>query len=581
MLAISIILSLVFVVATLYVPKIIGDATDHIIGKGKVEFKEVTKTAIIILVVVILACVVQWIMGVINNKITYNLIRDIRQETFCKIQTLPISYIDRHSKGELISKIITDVDQLADGLLMGFTSFFSGIMTILLTLVFMVLINWKVALVVIVLTPLSIVIARFVAKHTYDMFRKQSKVRAEQTAIIEETVKGAKLVKAFSREESQLEKFDETNERLEKCYTKATFYSSLTNPTTRFVNNLIYAGVAVCGGLVCVATGVAGPNAEITVGSLMAILTYATQYMKPFNEISGVITELQNALASAGRVFELIDEEVNIKDDGKIVLENPEGQVSVEHLYFSYEYKNRNQNPEEDEVREEPKKILNDVNLEVQPGETIAIVGETGAGKTTFVNLLMRFYELDSGSIKIDGVDITDMTREGLRASFGMVLQDTWVRNASIRDNIKFAKPDASDEEMIKACKECHAHNFISKLPDGYDTIVAEDGENLSQGQKQLLCIARLMLDLPPMLILDEATSSIDTRTEMRIQRAFEKMMNGRTTFIVAHRLSTIMDADVIHVVEKGKIVASGKHEELLKSNKTYQSLYKTESLNS
>ena len=554
MLAISIILSLVFVVATLYVPKIIGDATDHIIGKGKVEFKEVTKTAIIILVVVILACFIQWIMGVINNKITYNLIRDIRQETFCKIQTLPISYIDRHSKGELISKIITDVDQLADGLLMGFTSFFSGIMTILLTLVFMVLINWKVALVVIVLTPLSIVIARFVAKHTYDMFRKQSKVRAEQTAIIEETVKGAKLVKAFSREESQLEKFDETNERLEKCYTKATFYSSLTNPTTGFVNNLIYAGVAVCGGLVCVATGVAGPNAEITVGSLMAILTYATQYMKPFNEISGVITELQNALASAGRVFELIDEEVNIKDDGKIVLENPDGQVSVEHLYFSYEYKNRNQNPEEDEVREEPKKILNDVNLEVQPGETIAIVGETGAGKTTFVNLLMRFYELDSGSIKIDGVDITDMTREGLRASFGMVLQDTWVRNASIRDNIKFAKPDASDEEMIKACKECHAHNFISKLPDGYDTIVAEDGENLSQGQKQLLCIARLMLDLPPMLILDEATSSIDTRTEMRIQRAFEKMMNGRTTFIVAHRLSTIQNADKVLEMKDGTL---------------------------
>ena len=554
MLAISIILSLVFVVATLYVPKIIGDATDHIIGKGKVEFKEVTKTAIIILVVVILACLVQWIMGVINNKITYNLIRDIRQETFCKIQTLPISYIDRHSKGELISKIITDVDQLADGLLMGFTSFFSGIMTILLTLVFMVLINWKVALVVIVLTPLSIVIARFVAKHTYDMFRKQSKVRAEQTAIIEETVKGAKLVKAFSREESQLEKFDETNERLEKCYTKATFYSSLTNPTTRFVNNLIYAGVAVCGGLVCVATGVAGPNAEITVGSLMAILTYATQYMKPFNEISGVITELQNALASAGRVFELIDEEVNIKDDGKIVLENPDGQVSVEHLYFSYEYKNRIQNPEEDEVREEPKKILNDVNLEVQPGETIAIVGETGAGKTTFVNLLMRFYELDSGSIKIDGVDITDMTRESLRASFGMVLQDTWVRNASIRDNIKFAKPDASDEEMIKACKECHAHNFISKLPDGYDTIVAEDGENLSQGQKQLLCIARLMLDLPPMLILDEATSSIDTRTEMRIQRAFEKMMNGRTTFIVAHRLSTIQNADKVLEMKDGTL---------------------------
>ena len=546
LLAISIILSFAFVVATLYVPKIIGQATDHIIGKGKVEFDEVSKTVIQIVVIVIFACLVQWIMGVINNKITYNLIRDIRQETFCKIQKLPLKYIDRHSKGELISKIITDVDQLADGLLMGFTSFFSGIVTILLTLVFMLLINWKVALVVIILTPLSIFIARFIAKHTYDMFKKQSEVRAEQTAIIEETVKGAKLVKAFSREGSQLEKFDETNERLEKCYTKAIFFSALTNPCTRFVNNLIYAGVAVCGGVVAVLTG------GITVGSLMAILTYSTQYMKPFNEISGVITELQNALASAGRVFELIDEEVDIVDEGQIILENPEGKVEVSHLNFSYEY-NRGDSAQEG-LREEPKKILNDVNLEVEPGETIAIVGETGAGKTTFVNLLMRFYELDSGSIKIDGVDITDMTRENLRASFGMVLQDTWVRNATIRDNIKFAKPDASDEEMIQACKECHAHNFISKLPDGYDTMVSEDGENLSQGQKQLLCIARLMLDLPPMLILDEATSSIDTRTEMRIQRAFEKMMNGRTTFIVAHRLSTIQNADKVLEMKDGTL---------------------------
>lgn len=546
LLAISIILSFAFVVATLYVPKIIGQATDHIIGKGKVEFDEVSKTVIQIVVIVVFACLVQWIMGVINNKITYNLIRDIRQETFCKIQKLPLKYIDRHSKGELISKIITDVDQLADGLLMGFTSFFSGIVTILLTLVFMLLINWKVALVVIILTPLSIFIARFIAKHTYDMFKKQSEVRAEQTAIIEETVKGAKLVKAFSREDSQLEKFDETNERLEKCYTKAIFFSALTNPCTRFVNNLIYAGVAVCGGVVAVLTG------GITVGSLMAILTYSTQYMKPFNEISGVITELQNALASAGRVFELIDEEVDIVDEGQIILENPEGKVEVSHLNFSYEY-NRGDSAQEG-LREEPKKILNDVNLEVEPGETIAIVGETGAGKTTFVNLLMRFYELDSGSIKIDGVDITDMTRENLRASFGMVLQDTWVRNATIRDNIKFAKPDASDEEMIQACKECHAHNFISKLPDGYDTMVSEDGENLSQGQKQLLCIARLMLDLPPMLILDEATSSIDTRTEMRIQRAFEKMMNGRTTFIVAHRLSTIQNADKVLEMKDGTL---------------------------
>lgn len=546
LLAISIILSFAFVVATLYVPKIIGQATDHIIGKGKVEFDEVSKTVIQIVVIVIFACLVQWIMGVINNKITYNLIRDIRQETFCKIQKLPLKYIDRHSKGELISKIITDVDQLADGLLMGFTSFFSGIVTILLTLVFMLLINWKVALVVIILTPLSIFIARFIAKHTYDMFKKQSEVRAEQTAIIEETVKGAKLVKAFSREGSQLEKFDETNERLEKCYTKAIFFSALTNPCTRFVNNLIYAGVAVCGGVVAVLTG------GITVGSLMAILTYSTQYMKPFNEISGVITELQNALASAGRVFELIDEEVDIVDEGQIILENPEGKVEVSHLNFSYEY-NRGDSAQEG-LRDEPKKILNDVNLEVEPGETIAIVGETGAGKTTFVNLLMRFYELDSGSIKIDGVDITDMTRENLRASFGMVLQDTWVRNATIRDNIKFAKPDASDEEMIQACKECHAHNFISKLPDGYDTMVSEDGENLSQGQKQLLCIARLMLDLPPMLILDEATSSIDTRTEMRIQRAFEKMMNGRTTFIVAHRLSTIQNADKVLEMKDGTL---------------------------
>lgn len=543
----TIILSFVFVVATLYVPKIIGKATDKIIGKGSVDFETVKNYAIQILVVVIVACIVQWVMGLINNKMTYGLIRDIRQETFEKIQTLPLSYIDRHSKGELISKIITDVDQLADGLLMGFTQFFSGVITIVLTLVFMLIINWKVALVVIVLTPLSILIARFVAKHTYDMFKKQSEVRAKQTIVIEESVKGAKLVKAFTREKSQLSKFDEINEELEKCYTKATFYSSLTNPTTRFVNNVIYAGVAVVGGLVAVMTG------GITVGSLVAILTYATQYMKPFNEISGVITELQNALASAGRVFELIDEEVDILDDGRIVLDNPKGEVSVEDLYFSYNYK-RAKGKDSSPNEKQPKQILKDVNLEVTPGETVAIVGETGAGKTTFVNLLMRFYELDSGTIKIDGIDIKDLTRESLRASFGMVLQDTWVRNATIRDNIKFANPDASDEEMIEAAKACHAHNFISKLPEGYDTMVSEDGENLSQGQKQLLCIARLMLKLPPMLILDEATSSIDTRTEMRIQRAFEKMMNGRTTFIVAHRLSTIKNADTVLEMKDGKL---------------------------
>ena len=544
----TIILSFVFVVATLYVPKIIGKATDKIIAKGNVDFGAVRDFAIQIMIVVIVACVVQWVMGLINNKMTYGLIRDIRQETFEKIQTLPLSYIDRHSKGELISKIITDVDQLADGLLMGFTQFFSGVITIVLTLVFMLLINWKVALVVIVLTPLSILIARFVAKHTYDMFKKQSEVRAKQTGVIEESVKGAKLVKAFTREKSQLEKFDEINKELEKCYTKATFYSSLTNPTTRFVNNIIYAGVAVCGGVVALMT-----TNEISVGSLVAILTYATQYMKPFNEISGVITELQNALASAGRVFELIDEEVDIKDDGTTTLDNPKGEIKIKDLFFSYDYKRAKGNISSPEEKQS-KQILNDINLEVTPGETVAIVGETGAGKTTFVNLLMRFYELDSGSIKIDGVDITDMPRENLRALFGMVLQDTWVRNATIRDNIKFANPDASDEEMIEACKACHAHNFISKLPEGYDTMVSEDGENLSQGQKQLICIARLMLKLPPMLILDEATSSIDTRTEMRIQRAFEKMMNGRTTFIVAHRLSTIKNADVVMEMKDGKL---------------------------
>ena len=544
----TIILSFVFVVATLYVPKIIGKATDKIIAKGNVDFGAVRDFAIQIMIVVIVACIVQWVMGLINNKMTYGLIRDIRQETFEKIQTLPLSYIDRHSKGELISKIITDVDQLADGLLMGFTQFFSGVITIVLTLVFMLLINWKVALVVIVLTPLSILIARFVAKHTYDMFKKQSEVRAKQTGVIEESVKGAKLVKAFTREKSQLEKFDEINKELEKCYTKATFYSSLTNPTTRFVNNIIYAGVAVCGGVVALMT-----TNEISVGSLVAILTYATQYMKPFNEISGVITELQNALASAGRVFELIDEEVDIKDDGTTTLDNPKGEIKIKDLFFSYDYKRAKGNISSPEEKQS-KQILNDINLEVTPGETVAIVGETGAGKTTFVNLLMRFYELDSGSIKIDGVDITDMPRENLRALFGMVLQDTWVRNATIRDNIKFANPDASDEEMIEACKACHAHNFISKLPEGYDTMVSEDGENLSQGQKQLICIARLMLKLPPMLILDEATSSIDTRTEMRIQRAFEKMMNGRTTFIVAHRLSTIKNADVVMEMKDGKL---------------------------
>lgn len=525
LLSLSIVLSVIFVVATLYVPKLVGEATDKIIGKGKVEFNVITTYAVSILIIVLIACLVQWVMGVINNKITYNLIRDIRQETFEKIHKLPISYLDRRSRGKMVSNIITDVDQLADGLLMGFTQVFTGVCTILLTLVFMLMINWKVALVVIVLTPLSIFIARFVAKHTFEMFKKQSEVRAEQTAIIDENVKGAKLVKAFLQGKNQLDKFDETNERLEDCYLKATFYSSLTNPSTRFMNNLIYAGVAVCGGIVCILNG------GITVGGLMCILTYATQYMKPFNEISGVITELQNALACASRVFELIDEEEEIDDKGTIKLDSISGNVKVKDMSFSYN---------------ESKKILDNVNLDLKAGDTIAIIGETGAGKTTFINLLMRFYDVDSGEICIDEVNIKDMSREDLRSIFGMVLQDTWLRNATIKENIKFGKEDASDEEVIAAAKECHAHNFISKLPDGYDTVIAEDGENLSLGQRQLICITRVMLNLPPMLILDEATSSIDTRTEMRIQRAFEKMMNGRTTFIVAHRLSTIQNADVI-----------------------------------
>lgn len=533
-LVMSIVLSVVYVVFSLYVPKMVGKATDIMLGAGHVNMERVVEIAITIAVMTVVAALAWWVMGLFNNHITYSLIRDIRQETFAKIQVLPLKRLDKHSKGEMVSRIITDVDQLADGLLMGFSQFFTGVFTIMLTLVFMLMINVKVALVVILLTPLSIFIARFVASHTYDMFKKQSETRAEQTAIIDETIGGAKIVKSFSRENHMLEQFDETNERLEKCYQKATFYSSLTNPSTRFVNNLIYAGVAVCGGLVAVSTG------GITVGALAAILTYANQYMKPFNEISGVITELQNALACASRVFELIDNEQEIDESGKTELTNVQGDVDVSGLVFGYT---------------KEKILLKDINIHVDKGQTVAIIGETGGGKTTFINLLMRFYEINGGTIKIDGKNIQDVTRKSLRQNFGMVLQDTWVRNATIRDNIKFSKPDASDDEMIEAAKACHAHNFIMRLPKGYDTVIKEGGENLSAGQKQLICITRVMLNLPPMLILDEATSSIDTRTEMRIQRAFEKMMNGRTTFIVAHRLSTIENADLIMEMRGGTLV--------------------------
>ena len=557
----SIIFSAVVVALTLYVPVLLGRAIDQIIAPGQVAFDAILKILLSVGVIILITALVQWVVNAINNKITYQVVRDVRDQAFCKLQRLPLKYLDAHPAGEIVSRIIADVDQFADGLLMGFTQLFTGVVTILGTLAFMLTIRPAIALVVVVLTPLSFVVARFIATHTYQMFKAQSETRGEQTAFIDEMLGNQKVVKAFGHEDENIEKFDEINGRLQKFSLQAIFYSSLTNPCTRFVNSVVYAAVALTGALVCVAT--AGTAAPFTVGALSALLSYANQYTKPFNEISGVVTELQNALACASRIFKLIAEEEQSPDASDArVLENAQGEVALEKVHFSYV-------PE--------KKLIENLNLNVKPGQHVAIVGPTGCGKTTLINLLMRFYDVNSGEIRVDGTDIRDMTRKSLRASYGMVLQDTWLKAGTIRENIVIGKPDATEEEVIAAAKACHAHGFIKRLPKGYDTVIGEDGGRLSQGQKQLLCITRIMLCLPPMLILDEATSSIDTRTEMRIQKAFNKMMQGRTTFIVAHRLSTIREADVILVMRDGNIVEQGNHETLLKKKGFYYDLYNSQ----
>ncbi|MEI3321147.1 MAG: ABC transporter ATP-binding protein [Eubacterium sp.] len=555
MLAGSMVFAVVYVVLSLYIPKLIGYGTDKIIDAKKVDFPGLKNVIFTIVICAIVAGIAQWIMGLCNNRITFNVIRDIREEAFAKTQRLPVSYIDSRSSGDIVNNVITDVDQLADGLLMGFSNLFTGVVTIVLTLIFMLQTNWKIALVVILITPVSFFVAGFIAKRTYSMFRKQSEIRGEQTALIDETISGIKVVKAFGQEENTVKRFDEVNDRLYDVNMKATFYSSITNPSTRFVNNLVYAGVAISGGLEAVLTG------GITVGGLTCILSYANQYTKPFNEISGVVTELQNAIACSARVFTLINEEPvkDVEENEDTVLDNISGKVDIENVDFSYV-------PD--------KKLIENLNLHVAPGERVAIVGPTGCGKTTIINLLMRFYDVNSGKISVEEKDIRDVTRKSLRNSYGMVLQETWLRNATVAENIAMAKPDASREEIISAAKSSHAHSFIKRLSEGYDTVIGEDGGNLSQGQKQLLCITRVMLALPPMLILDEATSSIDTRTEIRIQRAFNKMMKGRTTFIVAHRLSTIKEADCILVMNAGKIIEQGNHEELLAKKGFYYKLW-------
>lgn len=552
----SLILAFVSVVLTLYIPVLTGDAIDYIIGKGQVDFDTIMQILKKMVVVIAITAVAQWLMNVCNNKVTYRVVQDIRAEAFAKLERLPLKYLDAHSYGEIVSRVIADVDQFADGLLMGFTQFFTGVITIFGTLVFMLSVNVKIALVVIFLTPLSFVVAGFIAKRTFSMFKLQSETRGEQTAYIEEMIGNQKVVQAFERQEETMEHFDEINNRLEKCSLKAIFYSSTVNPSTRFINALVYAGVGVAGALTAIAGG-------ISVGRLSCFLSYANQYTKPFNEISGVVTELQNALACAARVFELIEEEPEVPDDeNAIVLKDVDGTVALEHVCFSY-------TPE--------KKLIEDFNLQVKPGQRVAIVGPTGCGKTTLINLLMRFYDVNSGVISVSGHPIENITRESLRSNYGMVLQETWLKQGTVRENLLMGKPDATEEEMIAAAKAAHAHGFIKRLPKGYDTVIGEDGGSLSQGQKQLLCITRIMLSLPPMLILDEATSSIDTRTEMRIQNAFATMMKGRTSFIVAHRLSTIQEADIILVMKDGHIIEQGNHKTLLAQGGFYATLYNSQ----
>ncbi len=556
----SIIFSLLFALITvagqLAIPVLQGKAIDRIIGAGNVDIKGIIRILIIIAVTVAATALFQWIMNVINNKITYSIVRDIRKDAFEKLQILPVNYVDTHPAGEIVSKVIADVDQFADGLLMGFTQFFTGIMTIIGTLVFMFIYDWKITMVVVLVTPASFFIASFIAKRTYNMFKKQSEARGEQTSLIDEMIGNEKIVQAYSMEDNSLERFDEINGKLQKYSLDATFFSSLSNPSTRFVNNVVYALVAFVGAFSVMRGG-------LTVGSLSALLSYANQYMKPFNEISGVVTELQNAIACAGRVIDLIDETPMKKDpDNELVVKDGEGKIDLEDVCFSYD---------------KSKELIKNFNLHVKPGERVAIVGPTGCGKTTVINLLMRFYDVDSGSIKIEDVDIKDVTKKSLRSNYGMVLQETWLKSGTIKENIITGRPDATDEEIVAAAKAAHAHGFIKRLPNGYDTVIGEDGGNLSQGQKQLLCIARVMLCLPPMLILDEATSSIDTRTEMKIQHAFSIMMEGRTSFIVAHRLSTIKSADIIIVMKDGNIIEQGNHEELLAKGGFYSVLYNSQ----
>lgn len=555
-LVLSLLLAGLTVLLTLYVPILTGNAVDLIIGEGQVDMPDIFAIMKKIAIVMIITAVGQWVMNTCNNYITYHVIRDIRTDAFAKLEILPLKYLDAHAYGDIVSRVIADVDTFADGLLMGFTQLFTGVLTILCTLGFMLVTNVPITLVVVCITPVSFLVAKFIATKTYSMFKEQSETRGEQTSLIEEMIDNQKIVNTFSRGEAVKSKFGEINGRLQKCSLKAIFFSSITNPATRFVNSLVYAGVGVFGALVAIKGG-------ISVGRLSCFLSYANQYTKPFNEISGVVTELQNAFVCAGRIFELIDEEPQVPDAADArVLEDAQGNVDLKDVYFQYV-------PE--------KKLIQNFNLKVTPGQRVAIVGPTGCGKTTVINLLMRFYDVNSGSIKVDGTDIRDITRGSLRTNYGMVLQETWLRSGTIRDNICMGKPDATEEEIIAAAKASHAHSFIKRLPQGYDTVITEDGGSLSQGQKQLLCITRVMLCLPPMLILDEATSSIDTRTEIKIQNAFAKMMEGRTSFIVAHRLSTIQSADVILVMKDGNIIEQGNHETLLAKGGFYANLYNSQ----
>ena len=555
-LVLSLLLATLYVVMTLYIPILVGNAIDCILDAGRVDFAEMWKYLRGVAVCAAVAALAQWVMNEINNRMTYQVTRDIRDEAFRHIQVLPLSYLDKQPQGDVVSRVISDVDTFADGLLMGFTQLFTGVMTILGTLLFMLRIHWGIALVVVCITPLSLVVANFIATRTYSMFKLQTVTRGEQTGLIDETIGNIKVVQAFGHQAASMEQFDEINGRLQKASLRAIFFSSLTNPCTRFVNSVVYAGVGLTGALIAVSGG-------ISVGNLTSFLNYANQYTKPFNEISGVVTELQNALACAGRVFELIEApERTPEPEHPQRPEQVRGGVEIRDLRFSY-------------VPEKP--LIDDFNLSVEPGQRIAIVGPTGCGKTTFINLLMRFYDPQGGSICLDGVNTRNMNRGELRRSVGMVLQDTWLKAGTIRENIAMGKPDATDEEIIAAAKQAHAHSFIKRLPQGYDTVISEAGGNLSQGQKQLLCIARVMLCLPPMLFLDEATSSIDTRTEIKIQKAFDTMMRGRTSFIVAHRLSTIREADVILVMRDGHIVEQGRHEELLQKRGFYASLYQSQ----